>query len=218
MRDIEFDYNSQRADLTIPEYGRHIQRMINFVKTIPEPEKRQAYIEKIVRLMLQIFPQSKNLDDYKEKVWKHIFRIANYELDVAAPEGISIKRPEEASRPEMIEYPSNDTKYRHYGNHVQHMIDKAAGMEDKEMREEFVKTIGAYMKLAYKNWNREHVVSDEMIKQDIINMSKGKLKMDEETSIDHLTNPSNQRHKRKPTNTRTSSNQKRGTYKPRRRQ
>jgi len=217
-RDSQFDYNSQRSDLIIPEYGRHVQGMIQYIKTIPEIEKRQLYVERIVRIMLQIFPQTKNQDDYKEKIWKHIFRIANYELDVTPPDGISIKKPDELSRPEMIEYPHNDTKYRHYGNHVQHLIDKASTMEDPEMQAEFLKTIGAYMKLAYKNWSREHVISDEMIKQDIVNMSKGKLKMGEETSLDHLTNPSNQkRRKRNPSSGSHSSNQKRSNFRQKRR-
>lgn len=218
-RDSQFDYNSQRSDLAIPEYGRHIQRMINYVKTIPEQEKRQVYIERIVRIMLQIFPQTKNQDDYKEKVWKHIFRIANYELDVTPPEGVSIRKPDEISRPEMLEYPHNDTKYRHYGNHVQHLIDKAATMEDKEMRDEFVKTIGAYMKLAYKSWNREHNISDEIIKQDIVHMSKGKLKLDDEISLDHLTNPSNQKRRKKNLGSQSHNptNPKRSNYRQRRR-
>lgn len=216
MRNIEFDYNSQRDSLTIPEYGRHIQRMIDYIKTVPEADKRQAYVESVVELMLQIFPQTKNVDDYREKIWKHIFRISNYELDVTPPEGISIKRPDEKSKPEIIDYPKTDTKYRHYGNHVQHLIDKACEMEDNEVRDEFVKTIGAYMKLAYKNWNKEHFANDEIIKQDIVNMSKGKLKLDNNVSLDHLTNPSTPNRRRKKSQSSSSSGGKR-SYRSKRR-
>ena len=218
MKDIQFDYNSQRDNLIIPEYGRHVQRMIDYIKTVADKEERQAYIETVVELMLQIFPQTKNIDDYRDKVWKHIFRIADYDLDVIPPDGISIKKPDEQSRPEIINYPKTDTKYRHYGNNVQHLIDKAATMEDNEIRDEFIKTIGAYMKLAYKNWNKEHFANDEIIKQDIYNMSKGKLKIDSSVSLDHLTNPStggNRRRKKGSSQSSGSSNKK--SYKSRRR-
>ena len=218
---IEFDYNSLRDTLLIPEYGRHIQKMISYIKTLPEKEKRQAYAEQIISMMLQILPQNKNLDDYKEKAWKHLFRIANYELDIDPPAGISIKRPGETSRPEIIDYPHIDTKYRHYGNHVQHLIDKAVSTEDKSIRDELVKVIGSYMKLAYKNWNKDHIASDEQIRQDIINMSKGKLQMDIDTSLDTLTNPSITQVKKKkrnsPTNHPYNNNNSRRNYKTKRR-
>lgn len=187
MREFEFEYNSQREHLIIPEYGRHIQRMIYYAKTIVDKDARQAHVERIIELILQLFPQSKNLDDYKEKIWKHVFRIANYELDVTPPAGIEIDSSPE-KRPERIPYPVSESRMRHYGNHVQRLIQKAIAMEEGPMKDEFVKIIGSYMKLAYRTWNKEHFVSDEVIKIDLGTISGGKLSLDESTSIDHLTN------------------------------
>jgi hypothetical protein len=51
-----------------------------------------------------------------------------------------------------------------------------------------VHTIGSYMKLAYKTWNREHYVSDEVIKNDLDILSNGRLSLDENSRIDGLAN------------------------------
>ena len=87
----------------------------------------------------------------------------------------------------MVEYPNRDYNYRHYGNNVKSMIMKAIEMEDEEKRTEFAETIGAYMKLAYRTWSREHYVSDEIIRADLKKLSKGALIIDEEKSLDGLT-------------------------------
>ena len=185
---LNMEYNSQREFLAIPEYGRNIQRLILHAKNIEDDEERQAFIEKMVELMLQMNPQTRNIEDYKEKLWKHIFRIANYDLKVTPPSGIIPTPKDIKKKPEKIPYPHSETRFRHYGNNVVHLIKKALSMEEGETRKGFTKVIGSYMKLAYKTWNREHFVSDEVIKDDLLTLSDGKLVLAEETSIDNLAN------------------------------
>ncbi len=187
------EYNSSRENLAIPEYGRHVQNLVNYAKTVEDPEYRQALVERILDLMMQMHPQNKIMDDYKEKLWKHLFRIANYELDVEVPGGHKPTREEADKKPDMIPYPSSEARYRHYGSNVQRLIKKALEMEEGPVRDGFVATIGSYMKLAYRTWNKEHYVSDEVIKNDLQTLSGGQLSMDDDASIDNLTSSNNNR-------------------------
>ncbi len=183
---LELEYNSQREDLVIPEYGRHVQKLIQYAKTIEDPEKQGVFIERIIDLMMQIHPQSRNVEDYREKLWKHIYRIANYELKAVPPSGVRPQPTDANKMPEPIDYPEFEAKFRHYGHNVQKLIQKAISMPPGPKRDGFVAVIGSYMKLAYKTWNKEHYVSDDIIRTDLATLSQGLLVMDEETSLDNL--------------------------------
>jgi hypothetical protein len=204
-------YNSQRDLLIIPEYGRHIQEMVEYAKTIEDAEKKKAFVNQVVELMAQMNPQSRNMDDFRDKLWKHIFRISNYELDITTPDGVKLEKPAEDARPAPLQYPQGQAKYRHYGHHVQTLIKKAIEMEDGPIKESFVEVIGNYMKLAYRTWHKEHYVNDELIKQDLINMSGGKLQLSEESSLDNLKSSYRKPlPQRKPGRTQYGSSQQRG--------
>ena len=195
--ELNMEYNSQREPLIIPEYGRNIQRMILHARGIDNDEMRQAYIEKMIDLMYQMHPQNRNIEDYREKLWKHVFRIADYDLKVTPPSGV-IPSPEDVrKKPEQVPYPKTETRFRHYGSNVVTLINKALEMEEGPVRDGFIKTIGSYMKLAYKTWNREHFVSDEVIKSDLHSLSGNKITIPEEVSIDDLADA---RKKKKPDN------------------
>ncbi len=187
--DWRVTYNSAKETLTIPEYGRHVQELVNHAKTIEDVEYRQKFAERIVKLMEQMTPQNKNIDDYQSKLWRHLFRIANNELKVTPPEGIKMLIDASGRlQPQQLEYPEQQARYRHYGHNVQTMIKKGIAMEDGPKKDGFVAAIAAYMKLAYKTWNRDHYVSDEVIKADLVTLSKGALRIDEEQSLNNLVN------------------------------
>lgn len=185
-KQLQLEYNSQRNDLIIPEYGRHVQKLIAHAKKIENVAMQRSFIDHVVDLMMQIHPQSRNIDDYREKLWKHVYRIANYELNAVPPSG-SIPRPEDARKmPDRVDYPLSEAQFRHYGHNVQHLIKKALSMEAGPKRDGFVAVIGSYMKLAYKTWNKEHYVSDDIIKADLETLSNGQLVLEENTSFDSL--------------------------------
>lgn len=192
------EYNSSKERLIIPEYGRNVQMLINHAKTIEDTEEKQKFIERIVHLMMQMHPQNKNMEDYREKLWKHVFKIADYELDdVKVPE--EMERPTleiDRKRPAPLAYPDSAARFRHYGKNIQIMIAKAIEMEDEEKKKLFATVIGNYMKMAYRTWNREHYVSDEVIIQDLDKLSDGKLILEENTFLDSLTNSNRQRKKK----------------------
>lgn len=198
------NYNTSKEDIVISEYGRNIQELIQHAKTIEDKEHRQAYIEEVVNLMQQLHPQAKNVDDYIAKLWSHVFRIADYDLDVTPPCEI-LPKEELYKRPEMIPYPSKKVRYRHYGKNVQEMIKKAAAMEEEDVQEEYVNVIGSYMKMAFQTWNHSDA-TDKIIRRDLNKISNGELELDEDADIDGLV-----RTVRKTRRTSTTSSTRRKT-------
>lgn len=193
---LDFKYNTASEDLVIPEYGRNIQDLINYCKTIELAEYRQTFAEEIINLMHIITPYNKNMDEHKKKLWHHFFRIAKYDIDVMPPTGIKPTPEEDTLNPQSIAYPKGTDTYRHYGSYVNQLIRKALEMEKGPKRDEFAQIIGSYMKMAFKNWNREHYVSDDIIKNDLNHMSKGELLMDDDVQFNTLVDSAPKSQKR----------------------
>lgn len=188
MNRVDIEYNTEKPDVMYPEYGRSIQEMLLHAKTIEPRQRRQKTVEAIISLMMQLGPGGhRNMDDYRDRLWSHAFAIANYELDVTPPPGITIRREEDKPKAEPIGYPASATRFRHYGNSIQALIKKAIDMPDGPKKEGFVEVIASYMKLAYKTWNKEHYVSDDIVKDDLEILSDGQLVLHEgHDSLDKL--------------------------------
>lgn len=196
-RDIK--YNSEKDILIIPEYGRHIQNIIEYIKTIEDKEEQQAVAETTVKLMMQINPQSANLEDYQEKLWKHFFRISNYELDVVPPDGIVPTLEDYEKRPSKVPYPVSQKKFRHYGYNIHSLIKKASEMdENHEGRRDFIQIIASYMKLAHRTWAEDQYVSNDVIKSDLETLSDGRLTIDETFNLDPPQNREQRDYKSSP--------------------
>jgi hypothetical protein len=197
------EYNTSKKDLIIPEYGRNIQQLLEHAKTLKDDALRQAYVEKVVDLMQQMHPQARNVEDYTAKLWAHAFRIGNYQLNVVPP--CEIPSPDELyKRPEKIPYPTMDVRFRHYGKNVQEMVKKAVEMEDEDLQEEYIQVIGSYMKMAYNTWNRDSV-SDDIIRKDLIEISRGALELEGDANLDNLLYPTRRRKHASTTSTNSSS-------------
>lgn len=211
VAEFDLEYNSSRENLTIPEYGRNVQNLINYAKAIEDDEERQIFVEKVVRLMLQLNPHNKNLDDVKEKIWLHVFRIADYDLNVTPPDGITVSPESKRKKPEIVPYPPNQMGFRHYGGNVHSMIKRAREMEDGHLKDSFVEVIGSYMKMAYRTWNKEHFVSDDVIIDDLDAMSDGELELKENAEINGLAIANRRRRNQNNNNNdRRSNNDRRG--------
>ncbi len=183
------EYNSRREKLIISEYGRHVQGLIKHAKTIEDAEYRQAFVEKVVDLMNQMNPQVKNVKEHTEKLWRHVFRIADYELDVQPTVGERPSKEDARRVPDQLSYPQSEFRFRHYGNYIQQMISNALGMDDNVKKMSYALIIAQYMKLAYRMWNKDQHINDEIIKQDLKNMSKGELILPAEVEISDLVPP-----------------------------
>ncbi len=211
-------YNTSLEPLIIPEYGRCVQQLIQHAKTLEDDEYRQAFVEKVVRLMTQMNPQTKVIDDYLHRIWSHVFKIAEYDLKVTPPMPVPTSAEEAKVKPSQVPYPQIKMRYRHYGKNVHTMIKKAVAMEDPEKKIRFTEVIAAYMKMAFKTWNRE-VVSDDIIKNDLETLSKNQLTFElGKTNIDSLLLPNKSRikspkhHKGHSKNYKKNKNYKRKKY------
>lgn len=186
MKQFDLLYNSEKDELKISEYGRNIQNLVAYAKEIEEKPKRNEVVREIVNLINIMNPHYRSMADYQEKLWNHLFKIADYNLDIDIPEGITIHQPEANKIHPEMDYPNLEFKFRHYGHYIQEMIRKALKMEDPEKKRAFSQVIASYMKLAYQTWNKEHYVNDEVIKQDLYEMTHGALTFEDDFSIENL--------------------------------
>ena len=159
------------------EYGRHIQRMIEYLLSIEDKETRQRNAYAVIELMGFLNPHLKNVEDFRHKLWDHLFLISDFKLDVDSPYPKPSRETFE-TKPEMLSYPSNHIRYKHYGKSIEKMIAKAKDMEDGDMRNAFVEAIANQMKRSYVNWNKDSV-SDDVITEQLGLLSKGELKLRE---------------------------------------
>jgi len=182
---LKMEYNSQRESLIISEYGRSVQELVKYAKTIEDLKEKQRFFEEIVELINRMKVSGKRSIEYKEKIWRHLFKIADYEMEgIIMPNGEIPERKEETFRPPKVEYPSSEKRFRHYGHNIQLLIHKAIEMEDGPKKAEFIIIIATFMKLAYKTWNPEHYMNESMVRMDLETLSDGKLSVPKEARLD----------------------------------
>ena len=172
------EYNSQRGRMFIPEYGRNIQKMVNYAMSVEDREHRNKVAQSIINVMGQLNPHLRDINDFKHKLWDHIFIISDFKLDVDSP----YPKPTPATfegKPEKVKYPYYNIKYRFYGKTIELMIQKAIGMEEGEIKNLLIQAIANHMKKSYLNWNKESV-SDDVIINHLSDLSGGKLKLGED--------------------------------------
>jgi len=169
------EYNTEREHLIIPEYGRHMQKMIQYAKNISTKEERNKVAKAIISVMGNMQPHLRDVPDFQHKLWDQLFIMANFELDVDSPYEKPTKELIE-TRPEPLRYPQNHPKYRFYGNNIKTMIDVANTWEDGDLKEALVFTIANHMKKCFLNWNKD-TVEDDVIYDHLYELSGGKINL-----------------------------------------
>lgn len=167
------EYNTTRNYLVIREYGRHIQKMVEYIQTIEDPEKRQRNAQVVIELMGVLNPHLKNVEDFRHKLWDHLFLISDFKLDVQSPYPIPT-REKLKGKPDPLPYPKRYPKYSHLGKNLELIINKALSEKDEAKRQGFANAIAYYMKLAYSNWHKD-MVHDDAIQQELTNLTQGQL-------------------------------------------
>jgi hypothetical protein len=184
MENVEnMEYNTTRNHLTIKEYGRHIQKMVEYVLTIEDREKRQKNAYALIELMGFLNPHLKNVEDFRHKLWDHLYLISDFKLDVDSPYPIPTKQKLRA-KPDKLSYPKRHPKYNHLGKNIEIVIDKALHEEDAEKRQGLANAIAYYMKLTYSNWHKE-LVHDDNIQSELSAITKGELEFNSRPFIKH---------------------------------
>lgn len=178
---MNYDYNTQRKRMALPEYGRNVQKMVDHIKTIRDRNERNRAAKTIISIMGNLNPQIRDVGDFRHKLWDHLALIADFELDIDSP--YPTPEPEKfIEKPKQIPYHQGDIKFLHYGRIIELMIDSAAEMEDGEEKTYLTNLIVNQMKKAYITWNRSQV-ADEVIIENLHFLSGGKLKMTEGVRI-----------------------------------
>ena len=202
------EYNSQREHLIIPEYGRNIQKMVNYAKTIEDREKRNEAAKFIVSVMGSMNQQNKDAGDYRQTLWDHLFIISKFELDVDSP----YPMPEKESltrKPDKVLYSDNRIRFRHYGKNIEAIIKKAIEFEDGPEKDALIHAIANHLKKSYLNWNRESV-DDVAIEKHLEILSEGKLSLSENQTLTSTSDIlARNKSKKKKFNPRSKDNSKR---------
>lgn len=174
------DYNTQRTQLKLREYGRNVQNLVEHLKKIDNKDERNRKAATLVELMKSINPDlNKDSNEYDQKVWDDLYIISNFELDFEGP----FEKPNAEildKKPDRMGYGANQIKFKHYGRGVEMLIDQAIAMEDPKEKEGAVVAIGRLMKSFYQTWNKD-AIEDEQVLKNIRQLSKDQLDINIET-------------------------------------
>lgn len=205
MQTLQEDYNTQRPEMAIAEYGRHIQDYVDHIKAQPDKAKRTELAHAVITMMATLNPEVKQQANFKEKLWGHLYHIADFQLDVDCPYEIPT-REDLMQKPKAIGYPDSVIKFRFYGRNLQNMVDQAAEMEDPELRQNLVNLIASFMYNSCKSWNNENL-SNETIAEHLKTLSKGKLNIaGEELVVSQDNSPQKKFFKKTNNNNRNNNN------------
>jgi len=174
-------YNTEKEQIIISEYGRCVQEMIKKLPEIEDREQRTEAAKYIISVMVQMNPNIKQSSDYEHKLWDHLYMISGYNLDLDSPYAPPVPL-EKQSKPQHIVYQNNDIKYGHYGQYLVKMIEAASLEENDEIREALAYSLAGQMKRNYLEWNKS-VVNDQVILDDLKNISGGRLVISEESKL-----------------------------------
>lgn len=169
----QLQYNTEREHLIIPEYGRHLQKMINHAVAQESKEERNRLAKAIISIMGNMQPHLRDVPDFQHKLWDQLFIMSDLKLDADSPFEIPTEEMLNV-RPEPLKYPQNFPKYRFYGNNIKTMIDVANTWEQGEMKEALQYTIANHMKKSFLNWNKD-TVEDSVIFGHLFELSDGKI-------------------------------------------
>jgi hypothetical protein len=171
-------YNTKRTQLIIPEYGRHVQMMINQILETQDREERNKMAKAVIGIMGNMNPHLRDVPDFQHKLWDQLFIMSEFKLDVDSPFEMPQKEILE-QKPERLAYPQRNPKYRFYGNNIKSMITIASDWEAGDLKNALVLNIANHMKKCFLNWNKD-TVHDEIILKHLLELSDNKLKVREE--------------------------------------
>jgi Domain of unknown function (DUF4290) len=167
------EYNTSREQIILKEYGRNVQKLVNYIRTVPDKKKRTDLATTLIELIKQLAPVAKEAQENPQRMWDDLYIMADFNLDVDNP----FTTPDRTilfKKPRKMEYPQNDVRFRHYGKNIEKLVKEAIKKEDPKEREEAAIYLGKLMKTFYGAWNKE-TLDDSVIVKDLAILSQGKL-------------------------------------------
>lgn len=169
-------YNTQLSAIKLPEYGRNLQQLIEYCKSIPDRQKRTRYAYGIIDIMANLCPDTVAAsEDSRQILWDHLAIISNHELDIDYPCPILSKEKLD-DRPEPLANPQQPhILWRMYGKVVEDMILQATQLTDSEQRIRLFERCANHMKLHFHKTHPNADEDDNKIIQDLIEYTHGQF-------------------------------------------
>lgn len=178
-------YNTERTKLMMPEYGRNVQKMAEYLKTIEDRDKRNEQARAVIKSMEILNPQVHLQEDFEHKLWDHLYIISGFELDVDSP--YPAPTQEELNTPPMtVPIKKKPIKATHYGRNIESIIDLIAEKEDGDTKTAMIVSLAIYMRQQYLIWNKD-TVADETIFNDIEKLSDYRIKVPEGLTLNRIS-------------------------------
>ncbi|MDR0766442.1 MAG: DUF4290 domain-containing protein [Odoribacteraceae bacterium] len=155
------DYNTQRKRLLLPEYGRHIQNMVDEIATIEDREERNRAAKTVINVMGNLYPHLRDILDFRHKLWDHLAIMSGFNLDIDTPYPVP-SRESLAGKPEKIEYGEKTIKLKHYGAMAEKMLQKIDTLESEEQKKDLLILAANHMKKSFQEWNSDSVEDDRI--------------------------------------------------------
>jgi len=171
------DYNTEREKLRMPEYGRNILKMVEHLKEISDREQRTRQAYAVVGVMKSLNPSVANEENWEQKLWDHLFMIADFDLDVDSPYPVP-QREDLGTKPDPIPLKTKPVKAAHYGRNIESIIDLISEEPDGDQKTQMIRQLASYMRQQYLIWNKDSV-ADETIFNDIVKLSDGRISIPE---------------------------------------
>ncbi|MFZ9027968.1 MAG: DUF4290 domain-containing protein [Crocinitomicaceae bacterium] len=171
------EYNTTRDKLMLPEYGRNVQNMIQHAMEIADREERNRAAQAIIEVMGQLNPHLRDVDDFKHKLWTHLFVMSDFQLDVDSPYEIP-KREILAEKPQLMKYPKSSIRYGHYGQYTQKILEASKDLESEDEKKYLSESMANFMKKQFLIHNN-NAVENYVILEQLKELSKGELSLDD---------------------------------------
>ena len=169
-------YNTTRGRLLLPEYGRNVQNMIRHAMEIEDREERNRAARAIIEVMGQLNPHLRDVDDFRHKLWTHLFIMSDFKLDVDSPYEIPKKEMLD-ERPALVPYPKSKIRFGHYGQYTQKILETAQDLDSEEEREFLTRMMGNFMKKQFLSHNNS-AVENSVIAEQLSELSQGSLEIE----------------------------------------
>jgi len=180
------DYNTGRDKLVLPEYGREIQKMVDYARELPTKGERLRCAKTIVRMMLTKVPHIQGNAGYEQTLWDHLYLMADGRLDIDWPADVS-GASKIQTRPAAIPLPKRRIRLRHYGKFVDDMLQKLKAMPEGKERSELVRRVALQMKRDLLTWGHGSA-ADEKVAADMAMLTDGAVQLDLATTrLDKVT-------------------------------
>ena len=192
---MNYDYNTSRKKLVLPEYGRNIQKMVDHIMAQPDKEERNRLAQALINVMGNLNPHLRDIHDFKHKLWDHLAIMSDFKLDIDYPYDIPV--PESfQEKPGRVDYPQSNIRFKHYGKILERMLEYAVNMPENDEKKALVQVVGNHMKKSFLTWNRD-TVDDEVILKDLQILSRGKIELDETYKLEETREILNKGKKKK---------------------